>query len=102
MKTIHNLCKSKDLPRNRQAERGKMEDLFLIKEFTNANIKIKIQKRIGRKDKIFSLCSSIGKRVKIRAGFNDNTLNPNIGYFDIRLNLKGHEYVLSIDLNNNL
>ena len=79
-----------------------MEDLFLIKEFANANINIKVQKRIGRKDKIFSLCSSIGRRVKIRVGLNDNTINPNIGYFDIRLNSKGHEYVLSIDLNNNL
>lgn len=79
-----------------------MEDLFLIREFANANIKIKVQKRIGRKDRLLSLSSSIGRRVKIRAGFNDNTINPNIGYFDIRLNFKGHEYVLSIDLNNNL
>lgn len=79
-----------------------MEDLFLIKEFANVNIKIKIQKRIGRKDRLLSLSSNIGRRVKIRAGFDDNTVNPNIGYFDVRLNIKGQEYVLSMDLNKNL
>lgn len=79
-----------------------MEDLFLIKEFANANIKIKVQKRIGRKDRLLSLSSNIGRRVKIRAGYDDNSINPNIGYFDIRLNIKGKEYVLSMELNKNL
>lgn len=79
-----------------------MEDLFLIREFANANIKIKVQKGIGRKDRLLSLSSSIGRRVKIRAGHDDNTINPNIGYFDVRLNIKGEEYVLSMDLNKNL
>lgn len=79
-----------------------MEDLFLIKEFANANIKIKVQKRTGRKDRLLSLSSSIGRRVKIRVGYDDNTINPNIGYFDVRLNIKGNKYVLSMDLNKNL
>lgn len=78
-----------------------MKDLFLVKEFANVNMRIKIQKRVGRKDKLLSICSSIGRRIKIKVGVDDAT-NSNIGYFDTRLNFKGHEYVLSIDLDNSL
>lgn len=78
-----------------------MKDLFLVKEFANVNMRIKIQKRVDRKDKLLSICSSIGRRIKIKVGVDDAT-NSNIGYFDTRLNFKGHEYVLSIDLDNSL